>query len=95
MLLAEEYQPLIQYEKLGRDAMLSIPTPDHYLPLLYVIGTRQKGESSYISTGGGRWRIDFDAECPGRVDSAPLATEVVGFGITARGHSRWKSTTTG
>ena len=44
MLLAEEYQPLIQYEKLGRDAMLSIPTPDHYLPLLYVIGTRQKGE---------------------------------------------------
>ena len=44
MLLAEEYQPLIEYEKLGRDAMLSIPTPDHYLPLLYVIGTRQKGE---------------------------------------------------
>ena len=44
MLLAEEYQPLLQYEKLGRDAMLSIPTPDHYLPLLYVIGTRQKSE---------------------------------------------------
>jgi 4,5-DOPA dioxygenase extradiol len=45
MLLAEEYEPLIQYEKLGRDALLSIPTPDHYLPLLYVIGTRQKGEA--------------------------------------------------
>jgi len=24
--------------------MLSIPTPDHYLPLLYVLGTKQQGE---------------------------------------------------
>jgi 4,5-DOPA dioxygenase extradiol len=29
----------VQYEKLGREAMLSIPTPDHYLPLLYVLGS--------------------------------------------------------
>ena len=44
MMLAGEYKPLVDYEKLGQDAMLSIPTPDHYLPLLYVIGTRQQGE---------------------------------------------------
>jgi 4,5-DOPA dioxygenase extradiol len=44
MMLAGEQQPLIDYEKLGPDAMLSIPTPDHYLPLLYVIATRQEGE---------------------------------------------------
>ena len=25
--------------------MLSIPTPDHYLPLLYVIGTRQHADA--------------------------------------------------
>jgi 4,5-DOPA dioxygenase extradiol len=25
--------------------MLSVPTPDHYLPLLYVIATRQQGEN--------------------------------------------------
>jgi len=31
---------LVDYENLGRDALLSIPTPDHYLPLLYVIGAR-------------------------------------------------------
>ena len=44
MMVAGEYKPLIQYEKLGPEAMLSIPTPDHYLPLLYVIATRQQGE---------------------------------------------------
>jgi 4,5-DOPA dioxygenase extradiol len=45
MMIAGEYKPLIDYEKLGREAMLSIPTPDHYLPMLYVIATRQQGES--------------------------------------------------
>jgi 4,5-DOPA dioxygenase extradiol len=44
MMLAGEYRPLIDYEKLGPDAKLSIPTPEHYLPLLYVIATRQQGE---------------------------------------------------
>jgi len=44
MILANENDPLIQYEKLGREALLSIPTPDHYLPLLYVLGSRQSGD---------------------------------------------------
>jgi 4,5-DOPA dioxygenase extradiol len=44
MLLAGDNKLLIDYERLGADALLSIPTPDHYLPLLYVIGTRQEGE---------------------------------------------------
>jgi 4,5-DOPA dioxygenase extradiol len=44
LLLAGETRPLIEYETLGREALLSIPTPDHYLPLLYVIGTRQQGD---------------------------------------------------
>lgn len=44
LLLAANYGPLIAYETLGRDAMLSIPTPDHYLPLLYVIALRRAGE---------------------------------------------------
>ncbi len=44
MLLAGDYEPLVQYDKLGPDALLSIPTPDHYLPLLYVIATAQQRE---------------------------------------------------
>ena len=39
-----DHQPLIDYESLGRDAMLSAPTPDHYLPLLYVLGAQQPGD---------------------------------------------------
>jgi aromatic ring-opening dioxygenase catalytic subunit (LigB family) len=34
----------VAYESLGPDAILSVPTPDHYLPLLYVIALRRKGE---------------------------------------------------
>jgi 4,5-DOPA dioxygenase extradiol len=41
LLITCEFEPLINYESLGRDALLSIPTPDHYLPLLYVLGTRR------------------------------------------------------
>lgn len=44
MMSAGEYEPLIEYETLGQEANLSIPTPDHYLPLLYVLATRQNSE---------------------------------------------------
>jgi 4,5-DOPA dioxygenase extradiol len=44
LILAGDYQPLVDYETLGTDAALSIPTPDHYLPLLYVLGAGRPGE---------------------------------------------------
>ncbi len=44
MMRAGDFQPLINYEALGKDAALSIPTPDHYLPLLYVLATKQQDE---------------------------------------------------
>lgn len=40
----DDHEPLIKYESLGRDAMLSAPTPDHYLPLLYVLALQQDGD---------------------------------------------------
>lgn len=39
-----DHDPLIGYEALGRDAQLSIPTPEHYLPLLYVLGAQRPGD---------------------------------------------------
>jgi len=44
LLLTGDHDPLVNYESLGRDARLSAPTPDHYLPLLYVIALRGEGE---------------------------------------------------
>ena len=44
MLLNGDDARLIAYKRLGRDAQLSIPTPEHYLPLLYVLGLRRKNE---------------------------------------------------
>jgi 4,5-DOPA dioxygenase extradiol len=44
LLLSGNYEPLVEYETLGKHALLAIPTPDHYLPLLYVIGTRQRDD---------------------------------------------------
>lgn len=44
-LVAGDEDELIRYETLGPDAVLSVPTPDHYLPLLYVVGARRKEDS--------------------------------------------------
>ncbi|MFZ2282597.1 MAG: 4,5-DOPA dioxygenase extradiol [Lutibacter sp.] len=44
-LLEGNFQPLINYEKQSKAFQLAIPTPDHYLPLIYTLGLCQKGES--------------------------------------------------
>lgn len=43
---------LIAYESLGPDAAMSIPTPEHYLPLLYVLALRRAGEPLGLVVGG-------------------------------------------
>jgi len=45
LLLSHNDDPLIDYESLGSDALLSVPTPDHYLPLLYTLGVRSETDS--------------------------------------------------
>jgi 4,5-DOPA dioxygenase extradiol len=51
-LAARNHAPLIGYEALGQDALLSIPTPEHYLPLLYCIALQQDGETAEVAIDG-------------------------------------------
>lgn len=44
LLLAGDDAPIVDYESLGRDALLSAPTPDHYLPLVYVLALRRESD---------------------------------------------------
>lgn len=37
-LIQKDFKALIDYKNLGPDALLSIPTPDHYYPLLTILG---------------------------------------------------------
>lgn len=44
-ILSGNHARLIDYPALGPAANLAIPTPDHYYPLLYVLGAMEKGEA--------------------------------------------------
>jgi len=43
-LLDGNFQPLIDFEKQTKAFQLSIPTPEHYLPLIYTLGLKDKQE---------------------------------------------------
>jgi 4,5-DOPA dioxygenase extradiol len=39
-----DYQPLFNYQALGKEAMLAIPTPEHYMPLMYTLGLKKDND---------------------------------------------------
>ncbi len=45
LIMNHNHQPLIHYHQLGREASLAIPTPEHYLPLLYSLALQEKNDS--------------------------------------------------
>jgi 4,5-DOPA dioxygenase extradiol len=65
-LTSGEHAPLVDYPRLGPDAMLAVPTPDHYLPLLYVLGASLPGE-----------RVSFPVE---GIDGGSVSMLAVQFG---------------
>lgn len=48
LLLNGDYQPLLNYQKLPQAIQLAVPTPDHYLPLIYALGLQQKNEKATL-----------------------------------------------
>jgi 4,5-DOPA dioxygenase extradiol len=52
LILAGEHDRLVAYPALGESARLSIPTNEHYLPLLYILALQQPGEPvSFFAEG--------------------------------------------
>lgn len=44
-ILKGNYQSLVNYNQLGHSAKISVPTEDHYLPMIYSLGLADKNES--------------------------------------------------
>ncbi|HTK04956.1 MAG TPA: 4,5-DOPA dioxygenase extradiol [Candidatus Eisenbacteria bacterium] len=44
LIMDGDHDALMDYEKLGDEAALAVPTPDHYFPLLTALALQEKGE---------------------------------------------------
>lgn len=44
LIVDGDFSRLIKYESLGKEALLAIPTPEHYLPVLYSLALKGKNE---------------------------------------------------
>jgi len=51
-VLRRDHGPLLDYPEQGRAARLSVPTPDHYWPLLYVLALQREGEPASVLVDG-------------------------------------------
>jgi 4,5-DOPA dioxygenase extradiol len=50
LILSGNHKELIDYTSLGREVQLAVPTPDHYLPLLYALALKDENEAvSFIN----------------------------------------------
>ena len=50
LILSNDHKQLINYQNLGREIELSVPSPDHYLPLLYTLALKtDKEEVSFFN----------------------------------------------
>ena len=45
LITTGDHKSLINYQSLGKEALLAIPTPEHYLPLLYTLGVKDRKDN--------------------------------------------------
>lgn len=47
-ILNKDHSALVNFQSMGSDVMLGIPTPEHYLPLMYTLGLQNEQEEASI-----------------------------------------------
>jgi aromatic ring-opening dioxygenase catalytic subunit (LigB family) len=47
LILSGDHNALINYRSQGKAFDLSIPTPEHFLPLLYTLGLKEEKEQNF------------------------------------------------
>ncbi len=52
LIIKGDHAPLIDYASWGQDAALAVPTPEHFLPLLYVLGAALAGDEVSFPVAG-------------------------------------------
>lgn len=48
MIMEGDHRSLIDFNKQGREFQLAVPTPEHFLPLLYTLALQEKDEHTHI-----------------------------------------------
>lgn len=51
-ILEDDTEKLVNYQQFGQDAALSVPTSEHFLPLLYVMGSKNGHDKTEIVVDG-------------------------------------------
>ncbi|MFZ6768878.1 4,5-DOPA dioxygenase extradiol [Undibacterium sp. Di26W] len=51
-ILEQDWDKLVHYEQFGNDASLAVPTNEHFLPVLYVLGSKRPDERVTVFAEG-------------------------------------------